>query len=181
MQFNMVVSTNEAAIALWKKLGFAILSDPAYAHLFTHAELDTIAKHIPWTRRVRSGLTTFDGGEDELLDVLRRERARLVLKPNDDYGGAGVVIGWETSAQDWERTIKHALSASYVVQERAPVRKVLMHAFVEARLEREEMFVDFNPYLFRGQAEGALVRLSSSSLCNVSSGGGETALTVLED
>jgi hypothetical protein len=56
-----------------------------------------------------------------------------------------------------------------------------MHVFIGDRLEREEMFVDFNPYLFRGRAEGALVRLSSSSLCNVSSGGGETALLVLED
>jgi hypothetical protein len=164
-----------------KKLGFAILSSPAYAHLFTGAELAAISAHIPWTRRVRRGLTTFDGGEDELLEILRRERERLVLKPNDDYGGAGVVIGWETSAEEWERATEHALSASYVVQERAAVRKVRMHVFQAERLEHEEMFVDFNPYLFRGRAEGALVRLSSSSLCNVSSGGGETALLVLED
>jgi hypothetical protein len=164
-----------------KKLGFAILSSPAYAHLFTADELAAIARHIPWTRRVRPGRTTFDGGEDELLDILRRERERLVLKPNDDYGGAGVVIGWETSAEDWERATGHALTASYVVQERAAVRKVRMHVFLGDRLEQEEMFVDFNPYLFRGRAEGALVRLSSSSLCNVSSGGGETALLVLED
>lgn len=164
-----------------KKLGFAVLSSPAYSHLFTDAELAAIRAHIPWTRRVRHGRTTFDGGEDELLDILRRERARLVLKPNDDYGGAGVVIGWETTAADWESATRHALAASYVVQERAAVRKVRMHVFGAHRLEREEMFVDFNPYLFRGRAEGALVRLSSSSLCNVSSGGGETALLVLED
>jgi hypothetical protein len=164
-----------------KKLGFAVLSDPAYAHLFTPAELDAIRRHIPWTRRVRPGLTTFDGGEDDLVEILRRERGRLVLKPNDDYGGAGVLIGWETDAADWERAITHALASSYVVQERAPVRKVRMQVFAEARLEWAEMFVDFNPYLFRGEAEGALVRLSASSLCNVSSGGGETALVVLED
>jgi hypothetical protein len=164
-----------------KKLGFAVLSDPAYAHLFTPAELDAIRLHIPWTRRVRTGLTTFDGGEDDLVAILRRERERLVLKPNDDYGGAGVLMGWETSAADWESAITHALAASYVVQERAPVRKVEMQVFTENALAREEMFVDFNPYLFRGEAEGALVRLSASSLCNVSSGGGETALVVLED
>ncbi|HEX8422222.1 MAG TPA: hypothetical protein VF634_02360, partial [Pyrinomonadaceae bacterium] len=32
-----------------KKLGFAILSSPAYAHLFTDAELASIRAHIPWT------------------------------------------------------------------------------------------------------------------------------------
>ncbi|MDQ1592999.1 MAG: hypothetical protein QOG71_3626 [Pyrinomonadaceae bacterium] len=164
-----------------KKLGFAVLSDPLYAHLFTPVELEAIRRHIPWTRRVRRGLTTFDGGEDELVEILRRERERLVLKPNDDYGGAGVLIGWETGAADWERAIEHALAASYVVQERAPVRKVQMQVFESGQLERAELYVDFNPYLFRGEAEGALVRLSASSLCNVSSGGGETALVVLED
>ena len=165
-----------------KKLGFAVLSDPTHAHLFTPGQLAAIRKHIPWTRRVRRGTTTaFDGGEDDLVEILRRGRASLVLKPNDDYGGAGVVIGWETSAEDWEQAITHALSASYVAQERVAVRKVRMHVFQEDRLEREEMLVDFNPYLFLGKAEGALVRLSSSSLLNVSSGGGETALLVLEE
>ena len=165
-----------------KKLGFAVLSSPAYAHLFTPVEREAIRRHIPWTRRVRRGpTTTFDGGEEDMVEILRRERERLVLKPNDDYGGAGVIIGWETSAADWERACAHALSASYVVQERAPVRKVQMQVFAENGLAREEMFVDFNPYLFRGEAEGALVRLSASSLCNVSSGGGETALVVLEE
>ncbi|HEX8633512.1 MAG TPA: hypothetical protein VF703_05110 [Pyrinomonadaceae bacterium] len=164
-----------------KKLGFAVLSSPAYAHLFTPAELEAIRRHIPWTRRVRRGVVAFDGGEDDLVEILRRERERLVLKPNDDYGGSGVVIGWETGAADWERAIAHALAASYVVQERAPVRKVRMQGFSEAGLSREEMFVDFNPYLFRGETEGALIRLSASSLCNVSSGGGETALVVLEN
>jgi hypothetical protein len=131
---------------------------------------------------VRRGLTTFDGGEDDLVEILRRERERPVLKPNDDYGGAGVLIGWETDAADRASAITHALAASYVVQERAPVRKVWMQVFSEDRLlAREEMFVDFNPYLFRGVAEGALVRLCASSLCNVSSGGGETALVVPED
>jgi len=43
------------------------------------------------------------------------------------------------------------------------------------------MFVDFNPFLFQNEVEGALIRLSASSLLNVSSGGGQTALLVLED
>ena len=38
-----------------------------------------------------------------------------------------------------------------------------------------------DPFLFLNRVEGGLVRLSSSSLCNISSGGGETALLILED
>jgi hypothetical protein len=42
------------------------------------------------------------------------------------------------------------------------------------------MFVDTNPFIFRGQAHGAMVRLSDSPLVNVTSGGGETGFFVIE-
>jgi hypothetical protein len=44
-----------------------------------------------------------------------------------------------------------------------------------------ELYVDFNPFLFHNEVEGALIRLSASALLNVSCGGGQTALLVLED
>lgn len=163
-----------------KKASFAILSDPQYEHLFTPEQLTVIREHIPWTRRVRQGRTTFDGVEHDLIELLRRERERFVLKPNDDYGGAGLVLGWETTPEDWESALATALAHPYVAQERAAVEKIKMPMFTD-RFERTEMLVDFDPFLFLHKAEGGLVRLSSSSLSNVSSGGGETALLVLED
>jgi hypothetical protein len=42
------------------------------------------------------------------------------------------------------------------------------------------MYVDTNPFLFRGRVEGAMVRLSASPVVNVSSGGGEAGLFVIE-
>ena len=114
------------------------------------------------------------------MEVLRNERERLVLKPNDDYGGAGVVLGWESSPDDWEVAIESALARPYVVQERVPVEKTLFPMFSD-RATAAPMIVDFNPFLFHNKVEGALVRLSASSLSNVSSGGGQTALLVLED
>ena len=164
-----------------KKAGFAILSDPAYEHLFTPEQLSCIRQHIPWTRRVRAGSTLYNGEERDLLDVIRREKHRLVIKPNDDYGGHGVRIGWETDEREWEEAIRVALQTPFVVQERVPVRKVKLPMLSADRLETEEMIVDFNPFLFLNLVEGGLIRLSASSLCNVSSGGGETALLVLEN
>jgi len=163
-----------------KKASFAILSDPRHANLFTAEEVKTFHRHIPWTRRVTNGTTTFDGAEHDLLELMRAEREQLVLKPNDDYGGHGVFLGWETSGQDWERAIALALERPYVVQQRAPLKKVPMPTFAGG-LRLQEMYVDFNPFLFHNEVEGALIRLSSSSLLNVTSGGGQTALLVLED
>ena len=163
-----------------KKASFAILSDPAYVDLFTSEELEVLRQHIPWTRRVERCTTVFEEAKHDLIELIRRERERLVLKPNDDYGGHGVFIGWETSAEEWERAIELALQRPYVVQQRVPLKKIPIPTFSN-RVRLEEMFVDFNPFLFHNEVEGALIRLSNSSLLNVTSGGGQTALLVLED
>ena len=42
------------------------------------------------------------------------------------------------------------------------------------------MFVDTNPFLFRGKVCGAMVRLSRSPVVNVTAGGGETGFFVIE-
>jgi hypothetical protein len=162
-----------------KKAAFAILSDPAYADLFTPHEIEALRRHIPWTRRVEETQTEFEGAESDLIDLIRQERACLVLKPNDDYGGHGVYIGWETSGDEWEQAINLALRRPYVVQQRVPLNKIPIPTFSD-RVRIEEMFVDFNPFLFHNEVEGALIRLSNSSLLNVTSGGGQTALLVLE-
>jgi len=163
-----------------KKASFAILSDPAYVDLFTSEEVEVLGRHIPWTRRVERCTTVFEEAKHDLIELIRRERERLVLKPNDDYGGHGVFIGWETSAEEWERAIELALQRPYVVQQRVPLKKIPIPTFSN-RVRLEEMFVDFNPFLFHNEVEGALIRLSNSSLLNVTSGGGQTALLVLED
>ncbi|HEX8367884.1 MAG TPA: hypothetical protein VF604_05030 [Pyrinomonadaceae bacterium] len=163
-----------------KKAGFAILSDKKYAYLFTARELEMIEKHIPWTRRVQDAKVDFGGKEIDLLENLSRERERFLLKPNDDYGGNRIVLGWETSAGEWETALQNALEGSFIVQERAPLEKVMFPAYRD-EAEAKELLIDFDPFLFGGKAEGGLVRLSSSSVVNVAQGGGETALIVLEN
>jgi hypothetical protein len=162
-----------------KKSGFAVVSDPRYENLFTPEEIAVFRRHIPWTRRVAQGTATFEGAEHDLIRLIGREQDRLVLKPNDDYGGHGVFIGWESTPEEWQQEISLALERPYVVQERVPMKRVPIPAFTD-RLRMEELFIDFNPFLFNNEPEGALIRLSSSSLLNVTSGGGQTALLVLE-
>ena len=46
-------------------------------------------------------------------------RERLVLKPNDDYGGEGIVLGWTVDdAGLGARRCATALAEPYIVQER---------------------------------------------------------------
>ncbi len=163
-----------------KKSTFAVLSDPDYAHLFDSGELDVIRKHIPWTCCVRTSRAVFHDSEFDLETLILNEQDQFVLKPNDDYGGHGVFLGWETSRQAWQEAIKIALHKPYVVQERVHLQKTNIPAYSD-RVYLDELFVDYNPFMFQNEAEGALIRLSTSSLLNVTSGGGQTALLVLQE
>lgn len=163
-----------------KKSTFAVLSDAVYSQLFEASELEMIRKHIPWTRYVRPSRTVFHGSEFDLETLILKEQEQLVLKPNDDYGGHGVFLGWESSREEWQGAVEAAFSRPYVVQQRVALEKTHIPAYSD-RVYLDELFVDYNPFLFQNEAEGALIRLSASSLLNVTSGGGQTALLVLEE
>jgi uncharacterized circularly permuted ATP-grasp superfamily protein len=159
-----------------KKAFFAVLTDERYAHLFPAGDLRTIAPHVPWTRMVRDGATTRDGEAIDLAEYLRRHRERFVLKPNDEYGGTGVTLGWETDEGAWDDAIARALRESgrgWIAQERIAIRRETFPICERDGIVERDMLVDFAPYLFRGKVAGFLTRLSATGLANVTSGGGQ--------
>jgi uncharacterized circularly permuted ATP-grasp superfamily protein len=168
-----------------KKAFFAVLTDPRHQRLFTAEELGIFARHVPWTRVVADERTTADGREVDLVEYLRRERESLVIKPNDEFGGTGVVLGWETDGAEWDRAIEHAVVAprgTWVAQRRIEVRRETFPIVEQAgHVVLRDMLVDFAPYLFRGRLSGFLTRLSGSGLANVTSGGGQVPAFVIEE
>jgi uncharacterized circularly permuted ATP-grasp superfamily protein len=116
----------------------------------------------------------------ELLDFVRKNRARLVLKPNDEYGGHGVYLGPELDEHEWDDAIATAVASDYVVQEAVDLSPEDFPIFNETEWKLQPMFVDTNPFLFFGKVCGAMVRLSNSPVVNVTSGGGETGFFVIE-
>ena len=157
-----------------KKALFAVLTDARYASLFSPDERTMIAGHVPWTRRVRAGKSDYFGEEIDLLEFIAERRDRLVLKPNDDYGGHGIYIGWNIDEIGWDEAIHNALAnGDYLVQERVPTAREVFPALTpEGTINFAEQLVDLDPLLFNGKVGSAFTRLSSSELANVSSGGG---------
>jgi hypothetical protein len=177
---TVCVANNFRAKLLHKKSIFALLSDEAVTEAAGVGAEDRalLAQHIPWTRFVEAGTTTYDGQEIDLLPFVRTERDHLVLKPNDDYGGKGVKIGWETPADEWERTIADAQAQPYVVQDRVHIAYEPYPMLNGDRLEVARRLVDTDPYLFGSAVQGVLTRLSSVTLLNVTAGGGSTVPTL---
>jgi uncharacterized circularly permuted ATP-grasp superfamily protein len=165
-----------------KKALFAVLTDSTYARLFTGEELEAVRLHIPWTRKVREGRTEKDGAEIDLLDYVRRTSDRLVLKPNDDYGGHGIYIGWNSSEAEWEEALQAALKdGDYLVQERVPTARETFPALAEdGSVVYAEQLVDLDPLLFNGRVGSAFTRLSSNELANVTAGGGMVPTFIID-
>lgn len=167
------ITNSFSAKLLAKKASLAVLSDEANAHLFSPAELDAIHQHIPWTRRIQDRKTTYNGEEIDLLSWTSANRDKLVIKPNDEYGGSGVVIGWEVDAERWDAAIKHGLTTPHVVQERVQIIEREYPSWVNGQLDISKRYVDANPYVYYGETiEGCLTRLSGSALLNVTAGTG---------
>jgi hypothetical protein len=157
-----------------KKTLFAVLTDERYRSLFTADEQQMIAGHVPWTRRVRAGRTEYFGESIDLIEFISEHRDRLVLKPNDDYGGHGIYIGWNIDEIGWDEALRNALAnGDYLVQERVPTARESFPAITEdGRIQFAEQLVDLDPLLFNGKVGSAFTRLSSNELANVTAGGG---------
>jgi hypothetical protein len=162
-----------------KKAIFAVLTEDELQPLFTHEERAAISAHVPWTRRVSEGRATRHGESIDLPAFICSNRERLVMKPNDEYGGKGVFIGWEMSQTDWETALAQALGASYVVQEKVELQRQSFPV-LEGELVFRDLVVDLDPFVFNGEVEGFLTRLSGTSLANVTSGGGQVPAFLVE-
>ncbi len=166
-----------------KKALFAILTDERHARLFTPEEQGCIRAHVPWTRRVRAEKSGYYGEQVDLLEFIAERRDRLVLKPNDDYGGHGIHIGWNTDEISWGEGLQAALAnGDYIVQERVPTAREIFPALQEdGTVNFAEQLVDLDPLLFSGKVGSAFTRLSFSELANVSSGGGMVPTFIISE
>jgi hypothetical protein len=166
-----------------KKAIFAVLTNEKYAHLFNENELKATQAHIPWTRKFRDEQTENKGERIALVEWTRANKSKLVLKPNDDYGGHGIYIGWTSPEEEWDAAIKVALAdGDYLVQERVQTSKEMFPMLDAAgNWQMIEQLVDLDPLLYNGKVGSAFTRLSSSELANVSSGGGMVPTFIISE
>jgi uncharacterized circularly permuted ATP-grasp superfamily protein len=165
---------------LFKKASLAVLSDERNAAMFTPEQQAAIAKHIPWTRVMESRKVVIDGTEIDLVPWVSHNKDQLVLKPNDEYGGKGIVLGWTVDQRVWDKAIETALASPYVVQRKVKVPSEAFPSFENNGLHILDRTLDTNPYVAFGSfMHGCLTRISTEALVNVTAGGGSTVPTFL--
>ncbi len=165
---------------LYKKTSLAVLSDEQNAHMFNKSEMQAIQAHVPWTRTVEERKTIYNDLPVDLIPFILKYQERFVLKPNDDYGGRGIILGWQTNRGGWEQAVQDALKTPFVVQERVPIPEEPYPSIVDGRLQIYDRMLDTAPFIFYGNyVDGCLTRLSTDPLLNVSAGGGSSVPTFI--
>lgn len=154
-----------------KKSALALLTDPRISEVLSPQEVAAAEKHLPWTRLLRPGPTTYHGEEVDLLPFVCAHRENLVLKPNDDYGGHGIVCGWQVAHDDWQKELAQAADEPYVIQERVTMPEARYPRWAEDGLIFEDYHEGTDPFLFAATAYGFICRLSPTELINISTGG----------
>ncbi len=181
---NAVCMVNPFACKiLHKKASLAVLTDERNQALYSAAEWDALQQFIPWTRVLEERKTVYNGATVDLMPFLAQNKDEFVLKPNDEYGGKGVVLGWTVSQSEWEQLLQERLSESSIAQKRVALPSEPFPSFVDDTVQIYDRILDTDPYIWYGDyMSGSLCRLSTAALVNVTAGGGSTVPTfVIEE
>jgi uncharacterized circularly permuted ATP-grasp superfamily protein len=131
---------------------------------------------------VEERTTIHDGGGIDLLPFIAEHREQLVLKPNDEYGGKGIVLGWEADDATWTATIRLALEQPYIVQQRIALPTEPYPSMSDGKVVFVDRMVDTAPYVAYGDhVDGCLTRLATAALLNVTAGGGSQTPTFIAE
>jgi uncharacterized circularly permuted ATP-grasp superfamily protein len=165
---------------LHKKASLAVVSDERQAGLLSAEERRAVVTHVPWTRVVEERTTEHRSGVVDLLPFIADNKDTMVLKPNDEYGGKGIVLGWTVDASTWSNAIRTALAEPYIVQERVAVPSEPWPSWEHGALHIGDRMLDTAPFLANGSTvSGCLTRIATDPLLNVTAGGGSNVPTFL--
>lgn len=152
-----------------------ILSDPQYEKLFTPAEREAHHKHIPWTRTLLEEKTDYHGKQIDMVNYVRDNKELFVLKPNDGYGGFGILIGNVSEQKDWDALIEKSFRdhITYTVQELVRIPRDEFPIVEDGSYKGfKGMNVNINFWSHDGEFAGAFNRAAKGSIINVHQGGG---------
>jgi hypothetical protein len=139
-----------------------ITSDEIQARL-PAVERKAVREHIPWTRMVANTKTTRGKKTIDLPEFIINNREKLILRPNEVSADLQTYVGWETEQSVWERALKAAMLAPYVVQDRAEEARSVFPVLQFGRLEMREMKITAQPYLFSGKMDGLGAEVSDAT------------------
>jgi len=162
------------------KRNLALLSQFEQSDVFNDEEQKIIHDHVPWSRIVVEGKTTYRGETVAFPDFLIAARDRMVLKLGIGLGGKDVHVGSFTGEDEWRALVEKALSdGGWMVQEYVDGRPYL---FADGEGNISPQNVVWGMFCFGSRYGGGYLRMLPKGVRNgvVNSGGGAVEGPIFE-
>ena len=177
---NRIVSS--IAAELDQKSMFEVLGDPYLsARHFSGADRNLFQRHIPWTRLLTDREASLPGGASgDLLEYVSRMREQLVIKPNRDYGGTGVLIGAVATETQWREGLDAAVADDerWVLQQVVELPVLEFPVIAPDNTVQAESFYTVMGFAASRYGLASLGRASQRRVVNVAQRGGMVVLVV---
>ncbi|WP_394826714.1 hypothetical protein [Pendulispora albinea] len=153
-----IINTLETEMRMHKSW-FSMFCDPAYHHLLTAGEVESIARYVPHTVAVN---------RDNLEELLRR-KADLVFKLGASYGGEAVLIGANHSADALREAIAAKGLKLWIAQKAIVFDGIDLPYTSDFQFTRHNVVLGL--FLIDGRASGVTVGAShGSKVVNIHTG-----------
>ncbi|MEV6410344.1 hypothetical protein [Kribbella sp. NPDC051718] len=122
--------------------------------LLSPEDQELVRLHVPWSRLLT----------ESMLEDAVAQQASLVLKPADEYGGAGVLVGHETDPDEWREGLSAAIrSGGFLLQDYVrPDRLTMDFTNIDTGEDLQvEVPYSVGPYTFGRKAYGCFLRVGS--------------------
>ena len=117
----------------------------------------------------KSGARTFDGKDVDLIPFILTNRERLVLKPNDDYGGRGIVLGWTVDDSGLGRRAANLRwQAATSCRSGSPSPAEPYPSLVDGKVVFTDRMFDTAPFCFHGEFMASCLTRLSTLHCSMS-------------
>lgn len=153
------------------KACLSFMADPRNHRFFSREEQEVIRNHVPWSTNLQHEPMEYRGEVLDPFETAVKYREAMVLKPLNDYGGRGVLIGNETNETDWENALAVAEEGDWGIQELVKIPEEVF-PITEPEFHYAPRKINLNPFGLGGRYAGCLTRVSASSVINVTAGGG---------
>ena len=147
------------------KIIFAILHDQDKVSFLTEEERDFIDRYIPKTELI-------DYKDDQYLQSIIDRQAELVLKPLDDYGSNGVMVGSDVYSERWQSEIKRIAKegTDYLVQEFCPLPEKELVELEDNKLNFKSYKYILGLFAYKQQFSGIYTRAGQQNVIASSTG-----------
>ena len=159
---------------LSSKLVLALLHDHVFRDCFTQKQRSAIRKYIPWTHVLKPGSVHYEDKTIDIIEFVKSNKDRFVIKPALGYGGYGVAIGCKSDQKAWNRRVENTYKYKRldIVQDLLDIPEVQFPELNDdGSVGYQTSKINLNLWSFSGRFLGAFVRASKGPVINLHAGG----------